>query len=109
MRAIDYLVMILAAVSAAAYICRLDAMQFKSHKLRVILFHLALAACAFSAGFSAWEGHITLQGLAGLAASLMWIWISLPSWGRGKVPSYATKPEPLHSKHWPRVVGRGKD
>lgn len=109
MRIIDYLIMILSAASAAAYICRLDAMQFKNHKLRVIILHLALATCAFSAGFSAWEGHVTLQGIAGLGASILWIWISLPSWGRGQIPSYATKAMPLHKEHWPRVVGRGKE
>lgn len=107
MRSLELLVCVLSGMSAMAYICRLDSLQYKRHTLATIVLHISLFSCACASAFAAWDHNLSLQTLAGAAASAAWIWISLPSWRFGP-PSHVTKAEPLAAKHWPRVAGGTK-
>jgi hypothetical protein len=102
MNPMEFLVFVAAISTGFAYVCRLDLLQFKRHKFKVIMLHIALAACAGSAAVAAWECNISLQSMAGLLSSIAWIWVSLPSWRNG-VPSHFTKAEPVKSLQWPEV------
>lgn len=103
MRLFEIVVMLIAAGAVFGYICRLDLLQVTRHKLRVILLHVALTACAGAAGFAAYESALGLQDVAGLAAAITWLWVSLPTWRHGP-PSHATKaqviPRTGHAKIW---------
>jgi hypothetical protein len=101
MMLLEMLVMLVAAAAVLGYVCRLDALQFTRHKLRVILLHVALMACAGGAGFSAYSQALGLQDVAGLGAAIIWLWVSLPTWRHGP-PSHVTKAAPMaqRSRVW---------
>lgn len=107
MNVIELLIAAMSAAIVVAYVCRLDWLQFRKHKLKVILFHVALMSCAGACGASAISGALSLQDIAGLAASAFWLWVSIPSWRHGP-PSHVTKPEPLSPLLWPEVKGGGE-
>jgi hypothetical protein len=108
MRALEILVCALSVGCAFAYLCRLDGLQYKRHTLKTIVLHLALLMTALSSAFAAWGGDLSVQTLAGAAAAGTWIWVSLPSWRFGP-PSHVTKAQPIDSRHWPNIAGRGKE
>lgn len=101
-----FAVLMMAASAAVVfgYICRLDALQFKTHRAPVVFFHIALMVCAASAGVAAYVGDIGVQEVAGLVGSGLWLSISLTSWRNGP-PSHVTKPEPIDSHYWPEIAG----
>ena len=107
MRLLELLIVLISVATVAGYVCRLDGLRFRSHKLRVILLHVALMAGAGAAGFSAWGGHFDLQDFAGLASAIAWLWTSLPTWRHGP-PSHVTKAEPLPLSDWSKVHGGKK-
>jgi hypothetical protein len=108
MRALELLVCTLSVGCAFAYLCRLDALQYKRHTLKTIVLHISLLVSTLASALASWEGDLSIQTLAGVAAAAMWIWVSLPSWRFGP-PSHVTKAQPIEPKHWPHIVGRGKD
>jgi hypothetical protein len=104
MRILEMLIVVLSALVVFGFLCRLDALRFNRHSLKVIFFHVALFASAAGAGFSAFQETLSLKDLAGLAASALWLWISIPSWRHGP-PSHVTKPMPLEPLDFPRIIG----
>lgn len=106
MNVIDILVMLGAALGTAAYVCRLDALRWRTHAGAVILMHIALGAACIFAGFHAWAGESGPLDVAALAGALAWIWISLPTWGGGSVPrQFETGPAPLDDARARQVAG----
>lgn len=91
MRHVELFVVGASVIVVLAYVCRLDGLHFLRHHLRVILLHVALAACAAGAGVNAYDGMLSLKDIAGLIAAFLWLWISFPSWRYGP-PSHVTRP-----------------
>jgi len=104
MRLLEILVMVAAAGAVFGYVCRLDMLHVLRHRLRVILLHIALTACAGAAGFAAYERAVGLQDIAGLGAAIAWLWVSLPTWRHGP-PSYACKPDVIRRTGRSRIWG----
>lgn len=107
---IDLIILLAATVGVIAYICRLDALRLGRHALVVILLHASLGISCIFAGYHAWSGETGALDIAAVIGSLSWIWMSLPTWGKGAVPKqFETKPAPLDEQAARRVVGGSKE
>lgn len=104
MNAWDVLALIGAAVAVVAYALRLNLLTAKDHRISVIVFHVALGGAAFAAGLNAWQGQTCLLSACAIVASLMWVFVSLPSWKNGP-PAHTMRVKPLPREHWRHVHG----
>lgn len=104
----DYLDMALLIFSAATflpYVCRLNLLHYKTHKLRIIILHGALAAGAATAGLHAWQGDVGVLEWASVIAAASWIVTSFKTWGKGDVPLQFTKSGELGPAELQHVSG----
>lgn len=93
---LDFIVLVLSGIGLAAYLCRLNALKFRKHSLVVIVLHISLCSTCIFVGYHAWEGDAGALEVAALVGALSWIWMSMPTWGKGAVPrQFETAPAPL--------------
>lgn len=93
----------------AGFICRLDAMHFRTDEALLIAMHVALAAGAFSAGVNSWYGVVDKQDVCVLAAGACWLLNSLPAW-RHRARAFAdTRPAHLEAEQLPRISGGARE
>lgn len=93
---IDFLMLPAALAGIAACVCRLDALRIGRHSTVVILLHAALGISCIFAAYHAWNGATDAQDVASTLAALAWVFLSMPTWGQGKVPrQFETKPGDL--------------
>lgn len=95
MNAWDMLALMGASAAVVAYALRLNLLTARDHRISVIVFHVALGGAAFAAGLNAWQGQTCLLSICAIVASLMWVFVSLPSWRHGP---------PLHAKRMKRLT-----
>lgn len=101
----DLIILVAGFALAPAYICRLDALKFGTHRAPVVLLHLVLFVGCISSGYHAWTGVADLSDVAAVSAAGLWLANSWPTWARG-VPHHAeTQPAPLDDAALARVVG----
>jgi hypothetical protein len=81
---------IAAAIALGAYVCRLDALHWRQHRISVVLIHLLQAcSCAWvitqaAQGLATWE-HASIT-----ATALGWLWVTFWSWRNGP-PAHALR------------------
>lgn len=93
---IDFLMLPAALAGLAACVCRLDALRVGRHSMVVIVLHAALGIACIFAAYHAWNGATDAQDVASTLAALAWIGLSMPTWGKGRVPrQFETGPAPL--------------
>lgn len=90
MNAWDMLALMGASAAVVAYALRLNLLTARDHRISVIVFHVALGGAAFAAGLNAWQGQTCLLSACAIVASLMWVFVSLPSWKNGP-PAHTMK------------------
>lgn len=99
------LILLVAPLIMAAYICRLAMLSFKHNSPVIILFHMGLAIATGWAGYRAWIGDPQFGDVAAVIAAGCWIVISYPSWKYGPPSHYETRPTPLAAEEWLNVHG----
>ena len=82
---------VLAALVAAAYVCRLDMMNFRSARVTAIAMHLGgFGVALWVAAWSAYGTPPGPPGWFGLALSAGWIAMTWPQWRSG-MPAWAKR------------------
>jgi len=84
-----------AGASLFAYLCRLDALRYRAHRLSIVLMHVGLGAGCIFAGAHALAGETEPVDVATVAASLCWIRASYRNWRDGVPQIYSTAPGSL--------------
>lgn len=105
-----YVQILLAVVGVSvsmAYACRMNAMRWHVHRATVMWLHICLGLLALGCGVSAWFGYIGIELLVGLAASVLWLIISWPTWHDGP-PEHVTRPALLGVAELSHVSGGTK-
>lgn len=73
-----------AAIGAlAGIVCRLDALSWRTHQPAVVAMHMALGVACVWALVEAVAKDISIGSAASVAATLCWLWTSLPTWAKG--------------------------
>lgn len=109
MIAVQWALIIGAAISLTAYVCRLDKLRWSKQKPSVIVLHTCLAISSAWAGFRGWENDYDLGNVAALIAALAWIVMSLPTWRDSFPPEHLeTAPTPLGSPELTSISGGRK-
>ena len=93
---LDMIVFLAAGAGVIAYVCRLNSLRIGRHSPIAIALHVSLGATCVFTGSHAWAGDTDGLDVFSLVGALSWIWMSLPTWGKGSVPKqFETKPAPL--------------
>lgn len=110
MDVLDFACLIASGVGLVAYLCRLDVLKWGQHSASVILLHIGLGVSCLFAGFHAFNGESGPLDVSAVVGALAWIWLSVPTWGRGNVPrQFETSPAPLSSEQARHVAGGTND
>ena len=93
----------------AALVCRLDAMNVRTHQPTVIGMHVGMAlGCAWSL-YEAGTGSLSPGSVGAVGAAGCWLWVSLPTWAKGPPVWTLRGKEGLLRSELQRVVGGRKD
>jgi hypothetical protein len=93
----------------AALVCRLDAMNLRTHQPTVIGMHVGMAlGCAWSL-YEAGVGHLSPGSVGSVAGAACWLWVSLPTWAKGPPVWTETGPGDLMRSELSKVVNLRKD
>ncbi len=88
---VDVVAAVLAAMVAAAYVCRLDMMHFRSARALAIVLHLVgLGVAMWVAAWSVAGSTPGLPDWAGLILATAWIAVTWPAWRHG-IPAWARR------------------
>lgn len=80
---------------AYGFLCRLKGITWRTVRAPFVLIHFSGLAYCGTVIFLQPEGAEVLSELFGLCVCACWLWVSLPTWGKG-VPQYArSRPAPL--------------
>lgn len=105
MRIIELSLVLLSAVVALLYVCRLNLFR-KAARPWIRILHLSLAWSNLWSGYRIWIGEMDLSSVCAIVAALSWIVISYHTWKDG-LPEHFTKPMELDEADYVHVVGRG--
>ena len=105
MNAADMTLTVFALATLAAYVCRLDALQWRTHRASIILLHLLGGASAAWGLVQAADGAATAGCWLAVGFAASWLWVSWFSWSAG-VPAHFRReryasPRPAHPAGFP--------
>lgn len=83
LEALNMVLFLVCFFTFGGYVCRLDALHVREHRLAVILLHVALAIVTAWAGIQAWRSEAGPGELAGAAGALLWLINSWATWRNG--------------------------
>jgi len=101
MRLLDLILIAVALGVAAALVCRLDTLHFRTHWWPLIVLHVALIGGVSSAVAHAWSTGAGLQDWCVVLAALAWIVVSLQGWKDVVKPFQETVPTDLDQLDYP--------
>ena len=91
----EWCVLVTASSIMIGYLCRLNMMQYKKHRTADIGFHVAMFAGLATVISHAWRGNLSSIDFAMMAAALLHLINTYPTW-RGSPPEHVRKPPPTH-------------
>lgn len=93
----------------AVLVCRLDAMNVRTHQPTVIGMHVGMALGCAWALYGAGVGVVSPGSVGSVAAAACWLWVSLPTWAKGPPVWTETGPSELMRAELRQVIGGRKD
>lgn len=90
--------LLVAAPMGAAYVCRLDALSWRTAKPTAVGFHLAALLYLAGCGTTALSGQPLGHEWLGMAVCGLWLVQSWPTWRHGPPAHVRTEPVPLDAE-----------
>lgn len=105
MNAIDWAVLVIAALVAYPCACRVKVLHLGVHRFDVVAMHHVLGAGVMWSAYHASHGDAGMVELCSVLVAALWIAISYWSWSSG-VPGWVVRSPSLRAGKLARLLGR---